>query len=125
MNAVENHFGKTLKELRIAKGITQEQLAELIDKSFGAVGQYERGDILPNYETLARIIQTLDVDANLFFSRRASGHSELSNWMANALFGMTDDERAKIGSFLAEFSRVMLKTHHCNIPPLNTSEEPK
>jgi transcriptional regulator with XRE-family HTH domain len=125
MNEVENHFGKTLKELRIAKGITQEQLAELIDKSFGAVGQYERGGILPNYETLARIIQALDVDANLFFSRKTSGHSDLSNWMANALFGMTDEERSKVGSFLAEFSRVMLKTHHCSFTPLNTSEESK
>lgn len=102
-------FGKILKELRTAKHMTQEQLAELIDKSSGAIGQLERGDIYPNYETLVRIINALDVDANLLFSRETSSHTDISSWIENAIFRMTDVERETMGTFLFEFSRVMLK----------------
>lgn len=110
MNTDQNQFGKTLRELRIAKGITQEKLGELIQKSFGAVGQYERGEILPNYEALNQIIQALNVDANLFFHRKASDYSELAGWIQNLLFNLTDDERIAIGKFLQEFGRIILKS---------------
>lgn len=109
MGERKEHLGKILKELRLSRNMTQEQMAELIDKSAGAVGQLERGDIYPNYETLAKIIDVLDVDANLFFFKESSPHSDVSDWLVDAFFGMTNSERKEIGSFLANFSRVMLK----------------
>jgi transcriptional regulator with XRE-family HTH domain len=109
MSESKEHFGKILKELRLSRQMTQEQLAELIDKSAGAVGQLERGDIYPNYETLAKIIDALNVDANLFFFKEASPFSDVFDWVADAFFGMTDSERKSIGAFLVKFAKVMLK----------------
>jgi len=115
----QTKFGEILKELRKEKKITQEQLAESIDKSSGAVGQYERGEIFPNYETLTRIIETLDVDANLFFSGKKATHTDISDWVLNLFFKMTDSERMTIGKFLTEFAHVMLRT------PTNNGKLPK
>lgn len=109
MGERKKYLGKILKELRLSRNMTQEQMAERIDKSAGAVGQLERGDIYPNYETLAKIIDVLDVDANLFFFKESSQHSDVSGWLTDAFFGMTDSERKEIGSFLANVSRIMLK----------------
>lgn len=109
MSSNKEQIGKILKELRLTRRMTQEQMAELIDKSAGAVGQLERGDIYPNYETLAKIIDVLNVDANLFFFKEASSHSDVSNWLADAFFGMTDSERKEIGLFLTKLAGVMLK----------------
>ena len=118
LNIDKIRFGKILRELRIAKDMTQEQLAELIDKSPGAVGQYERGDIFPNYETLSKIIDAFEVDANLFFAKETSELASISNWMTNVIFGMTDSERVTIGNFLSEFARVMLKSTSSKEAPM-------
>jgi transcriptional regulator with XRE-family HTH domain len=108
-NNNKERIGKILRELREARQMTQEQLAALIDKTAGTIGQIERGDIYPNYETLAKIIHVLDADANLFFFKEMPNHPDLSGWMSDAFFGMTVNERKDIGSFLAKFSHVMLK----------------
>ena len=69
MNKSQLTFGHKLRELRENKGLTQEQLAERVGITANAVGQFERGKIFPNYETTANIINVLDIDANLLFSR--------------------------------------------------------
>lgn len=67
MNKRQQMFGNRLRELRIQKKLTQEQLGEYIGVTPNAIGQFERGNMYPNFETLYRIIAVLDIDANLFF----------------------------------------------------------
>jgi transcriptional regulator with XRE-family HTH domain len=109
MDNAKARIGELLKELRTAQDMTQEDLAELIGKTAGAVGQLERGDIYPHYETLAKIIHALGVDANLFFFREESNQSDLSQWMSDLFYNMTDSERKSIGLFLKKCSSAMLK----------------
>jgi transcriptional regulator with XRE-family HTH domain len=101
-----------LRELREKLGLTQEQFSVLIGKTAGTVGQIERGDIYPNYETLARIIFVLEADANLFFFRETPANSDLSGWMSDALSGMTENERKVVSLFLAKLSLMMTKRHN-------------
>lgn len=54
-------FGIRLKALRKQRGLTQEQLAELIDRSVDAISKMERGITLPSLETLMRLNEKLHV----------------------------------------------------------------
>lgn len=44
-----------LKDLRIEKNISQDKLAELLNTTRSAIGNYETGRRVPNYEMLENI----------------------------------------------------------------------
>lgn len=53
--------GKRIREARKAKGLTQEDLAALIDKTVETVSNMERGVKLPGLATLDGLRKVLDV----------------------------------------------------------------
>ncbi|MBQ6428840.1 MAG: helix-turn-helix transcriptional regulator, partial [Oscillospiraceae bacterium] len=48
-------FGKKLRELRIAQGLTQQQLAEQVYVSRYTVSNWEGGKRLPDVSTISRL----------------------------------------------------------------------
>ena len=54
-------FGLRLQALRKERGLSQERLAELIDRSKDAVSKMERGINLPAFDTLLRLSDQLGV----------------------------------------------------------------
>ncbi|AWJ89564.1 helix-turn-helix domain-containing protein [Azospirillum baldaniorum] len=54
-------FGQMLRELREQRGLTQEDLAGLIERSVQAVSAMERGQNMPRLETLIRISEKIDI----------------------------------------------------------------
>ena len=60
-------FGNRLKEARINKGLTQEELAQIVGVTKGAIGNYESEVSSPKENILIKLMQTLDVDANFLF----------------------------------------------------------
>jgi transcriptional regulator with XRE-family HTH domain len=52
-------FGQHLRELRLARGLTQQQLAALIDSNHPFISNMERGLTLPGLATLVRIAGAL------------------------------------------------------------------
>lgn len=58
MNA-ENKLGKKIKELRKAKGYTQQHLAELADIDDKHLSKIENGVHLPTYKTLKKLSEVL------------------------------------------------------------------
>ncbi len=65
MQVMKNNFkkliGKRVREARKDKGLTQEELATLIDKTVETVSNIERGIKLPGLATLEDIRKVLDV----------------------------------------------------------------
>lgn len=59
--------GGRLREIRKARGLTQERLAERIERSVDAVSALERGLALPSFETLEKLADVLDVPIRDFF----------------------------------------------------------
>ena len=55
-------LGAKIKEYRVKKGITQSELAKLIDTTMQNISQYERGIRNPKIETLQKIAVALGVD---------------------------------------------------------------
>lgn len=61
-------IGAKLKELRIQKGLTQEELADRAELSKGFISQLERDLTSPSIATLVDILQCLGSDLKDFFS---------------------------------------------------------
>ena len=57
-------IGKNIKKLREEKGLTQEELAFLIDSARNYVGCIERGEKHPSIKTLYKIATALDTKIN-------------------------------------------------------------
>ena len=49
-----------LKEIRIAKGMTQKELANAIEVTDAAICQYENGQREPNLDNLKKLARVLD-----------------------------------------------------------------
>ncbi len=61
-------IGNKLKELRIQKGLTQEELADRSELSKGFISQLERNLTSPSIATLIDILQSLGTDLHDFFT---------------------------------------------------------
>lgn len=64
------NIGNKLKELRVQKGLTQEELADRAELSKGFISQLERDLTSPSIATLVDILQVLGTDLNEFFSEK-------------------------------------------------------
>lgn len=61
-------FSDRLKELRKKKGISQAELANLIEVHFTQVSRYERGDTKPNAEAMTRLAKALDTTVDFLMN---------------------------------------------------------
>lgn len=57
-------FNERLKQARLAKGLTQTELGELIGIAKSTVAGYERGSSEPDLHKIHQIMEILSVDAN-------------------------------------------------------------
>ena len=62
-------IGKRLKSARLARGLTQKQLAISIGKSTSIVSQYEKGLKYPRLDTFLKIVDVLDVKPNYILGK--------------------------------------------------------
>lgn len=91
-----------IRTRRQALSISQEHLAEIINKSPSFVGQLERGESLPSIETLFTLVSCLEMDvAALFLGQRSdsSDIDELNNLAQHM------DEKKRI--LLVEYARLL------------------
>jgi transcriptional regulator with XRE-family HTH domain len=58
--------GKKIKELRIKKGLTKEELAEMTELTARTIQRIEKGEVDPRSYTLQMIAKALEVDYNFF-----------------------------------------------------------
>jgi len=79
--------GKLIKELRIKKGMTQEELADKTEVSARTIQRIENGEVDPRAYTLQMIAKALDVDPSLFAENELKEKQEPqkidgNNWLA-------------------------------------------
>ena len=60
-------IGKNVKSIRLSRGITQEVMAEKLNKSTNFVSLLEKGSSGASLQTLVDICNILEVDANSIF----------------------------------------------------------
>ncbi len=69
------NFGNVLKELRNKHGLTQLQLAEILDISKSNISKYEAGSVEPNIDTLTHIATYFNVPTDYLL-----GIGVFENW---------------------------------------------
>lgn len=69
-------IGSRIKEARSRVGITQEQLASMLNVSKGAVGNYENDTNYPKTEIVFELCRILKCDANYLYQDDVKGMSE-------------------------------------------------
>lgn len=60
-------FGKRIKELRIKQGLTQEQLAEMIEVGERNLSKIECGNVFVKASTITKLIKALKVEPQELF----------------------------------------------------------
>ena len=72
-------LGQRIREQRKEKGWTIEQFAERIDLSANYVGDLERGVKMPKLETFIRIVEVLDVSADVLIRDSVASASHVAD----------------------------------------------
>jgi transcriptional regulator with XRE-family HTH domain len=80
--------GKLIKELRIKKGMTQEELADKTEISARTIQRIENGEVDPRAYTLQMIAKALEVDYNLFVGNESDEEQEIQRIIANNWLGL-------------------------------------
>ena len=57
--------GYLLREARLRAGLTQAALARRVGKAPSAIGRWERGEVLPSFETLRSLIRATGLELTL------------------------------------------------------------
>ncbi len=61
----EYKLASALIRLRLAKGLTQEQLAKLLNTKQESIARLESGGSLPSLSTVKRVAEVLDADVEI------------------------------------------------------------
>lgn len=97
MRKTEKNTGQLIREFRMARGLTQMQLAELVGVSYQQIQKYEHSVDNISVERLKQLSAALDVPVALFFAPDKDMVAETP-----ALYGKAnDDETALVQAFRA------------------------
>ena len=71
-----DRIGNIIREARLNQGLTQEELAELVDVTPAYIGHIERNQRSFSLQTLVKLVTELDIDMNYLFSERVPTSEE-------------------------------------------------
>ena len=80
--------GKLIRDLRIKKGMTQEELADKTEVSSRTIQRIENGEVDPRAYTLQMIAKALEVDYNLFVGNEPDEEREIQQVNSNNWLGL-------------------------------------
>jgi transcriptional regulator with XRE-family HTH domain len=80
--------GKLIRDLRIKKGMTQEELADKTEVSARTIQRIEKGEVDPRAYTLQMIAKALEFDFNLFVETEPDEEQEIKQTNSNNWLGL-------------------------------------
>jgi|SRR5690625_246359 len=93
------NIGEKLRELRKARGLTTQQLADKVAISQSYISRFENNRAIPDIELLERILFALDSDLNTFFSTEEALSADLIQ-LFETIKSLTPEARIKLYEFL-------------------------
>lgn len=87
-------LGRRIHEIRKAKGWSQEKLGSKADLSYKFVGEIERGQQNPSFDTLVKIADALEIELfDLFrFEQGIANRKDIESRMAKIMKGISEDD---------------------------------
>ena len=105
---MNNIFSDNLKKFRLAKGLTQEQVAEKLNVNSQTISRWECGTTLPDVLTLPELARLYEVTVDDFYKKNSVAYDNYAQRLAS-VFEDTHD----IENFIradAEFKK-LIKTN--------------
>lgn len=90
-------FGEKLKNLRLAKKISQKDLAERIGIAKSVISFYESGERFPSYDVLIKIARIFNVTTDYLLDVERGRMIDIS--------GLSDDDAAVVASVIEALQR--------------------
>lgn len=101
---VEEIIGKRIQKIRLAKGYTQQQFAEMIGLSTNYLSDIERGKSSARLDKLVAIINALECSADdIFVDVIDNGYKIKSSQLSERLEELPPEEREKAFAILDVF----------------------
>ncbi len=93
MSELKKLLGKRIREIRVARNLTQEDLSELTDIGASSISKIESGHFHPTDENLERIAKALNVEPyKLYMFNHQKNTKELLQDIQIMLNKATDEE---------------------------------
>jgi len=106
MKLVKKLLGERIRELRKAKGLTQEQLAELVGVEPRHISRVEGGYSSPSIERLARIAEILEVPIKALFDyMHLNDSKDRLEDIESAISGMSEEYQKIIYKIVRVFGK--------------------
>ena len=99
-------FGRHVRQLRRARGQTQESLAEATGLSADTIRRLEHGSFSPSLETLGKVCDGLDLELSTLFGGFELRDRDIDREVADALMGLS----ARLRDTLLKIAR-QLRAH--------------
>ena len=103
------HISETIKEIRRIHNLTQEALAQIVDKSAGHVGMMEQGRSNPSYATMEILIAKFNLDANMFFESKREDKDIITAEISKILEGMTASQAHGLVQILRVAAQIVIE----------------
>ena len=95
-------IGKNIRAYRVRKNLRQEDLAELSDLSVTYIGMVERGERIPALETFIRILNALEVSADVILADVLKvGYEVKGSLITEQLSSLSSKDREKVYDVIA------------------------
>lgn len=85
-------IGSNIRKYRLERGMKQEQLAELTNLSANYIGMIERADKIPSLTTFIRIINALNVSADMILGDSLNNKYEIRSSLVFDKIGKLPDK---------------------------------
>lgn len=91
------NIGNKIREYRKKSNLTLEQFSELLDLSTTHIGNIERGSKTPTLETFIKIVNILNVSADVLIADKLNNKNEIKLIeIANILEELPDNEKERV-----------------------------
>ena len=92
-----DNIGKNIRTYRIKRKLRQEDLAEITDLSVTYIGMVERGEKIPALETFIKILNALEVSADIILADVLKvGYEIKSSLLNEQINALSPTERDKV-----------------------------
>ncbi|KLJ82612.1 Cro/Cl family transcriptional regulator [Streptococcus agalactiae] len=96
-------FQERLKNLRLEKNLTQKQVAQRLNISQQAYGQWETGKLNPKKETIQMFANFFNVSIDYLLGNTDNKNEEMQILLRGTLEGLTDEEKKQFEIEFKEF----------------------
>lgn len=96
------NFGRILKKLRLAYGISQNELSKRVDLTSSCISQMESNIRTPSFETMQKLQKFFKCSYDVLFGQKEIYAPEV----INSLEGLTEGQQKVIFSLIDEFKKI-------------------